>query len=213
MKKGLLLLAAAVLLAGCGTGGLVKNGDKDLGKKLFVSKCGGCHQLAAAGTSGTIGPNLDDAFAEARSEGYKDTSIEDIVAGQIRAPGQYATGSGPGRLQANMPANLVKGKDLAAVAAFVGANAGAQGFAQASAVTGTNGQVIFKTKCASCHTLAAAGSTGTIGPNLDQFKPPFARVKKQVIHGGAIMPAFMGVLTDPQITAVAKFVASHAGKK
>ena len=107
----------------------------------------------------------------------------------------------------------IEAADPDTVAAFVGANAGAQGFAQASAVTGTNGQVIFKAKCASCHTLAAAGSTGTIGPNLDQFKPPFARVKKQVIHGGAIMPAFQSVLTDAQITAVAKYVASHAGKK
>ena len=213
MRRAVLLLGAAVLLAGCGTGGLVRNGDKDHGKQLFIPKCGGCHALAAAGTSGTIGPNLDDAFAQARADGYKDTAIEDIVAGQIRAPGQYPTGSGLGRLQANMPANIVKGKDLADVAAFVGAHAGEQGFAQASAVTSTNGQVIFKAKCGSCHTLAAAGTTGTVGPNLDQLKPPFARVKKQVIHGGAVMPAFQSVLTDVQITAVAKFVASHAGKK
>jgi cbb3-type cytochrome c oxidase subunit III len=213
LKRTLLLLGAVLLLAGCGTGGVVRGGDKNRGKQLFVSKCGGCHTLAAAGTSGTIGPNLDDAFAEARSEGYKDTSIEDIVAGQIRAPGQYATGSGTIRLQANMPANLVTGQDLAAVAAFVGANAGAQGFAQATEVKGTNGEVIFKAKCGSCHTLAAAGTHGTVGPNLDQLKPPFARAKKQVINGGAVMPAFKSVLSDAQITAVAKFVASHAGKK
>jgi cbb3-type cytochrome c oxidase subunit III len=213
LRRVVLLLGGVLLLAGCGTGGLVRNGDKDRGKQLFISKCGGCHALAAAGTSGTIGPNLDDAFAQARSEGYRDSAIEDIVAGQIRAPGQYATGGGIARLQANMPANLVKGKDLADVAAFVGAKAGAQGFAQASEVKGTNGAVIFKAKCGSCHTLAAAGTSGTVGPNLDQLKPPFARVQKQVIHGGAIMPAFKNVLSDAQITAVAKYVSSHAGKK
>ena len=30
---------------------------------------------------------------------------------------------------------------------------------------------VFDSTCASCHTLAAAGSTGTVGPNLDQLKP------------------------------------------
>ena len=66
--------------------------------------------------------------------------------------------------------------------------------------------------CAGCHTLAAAGATGTVGPNLDLLKPPLARIQKQVIHGGAIMPPFQNVLTQAQIVAVAKFVASHEGK-
>ena len=215
LRRVLPLIGAAVLLAGCGTGGLVRHGDKDTGKKLFIAKCAACHTLAAAGTTGTIGPNLDAAFAEARLEGYKESAIEDIVAGQIRAPGQYATasnGKNPNFLQANMPANLVRGRELADVAAFVAANAGLNGFA-AQSVSGTNGLAIFKAKCAGCHTLAAAGATGTVGPNLDQLKPPLARVQRQVIHGGVVMPAFQNVLTSAQIKAVAKFVASHAGKK
>jgi cbb3-type cytochrome c oxidase subunit III len=205
-------VGASLAVAGCGTGGLVQGGDKDAGKKLFQQKCGTCHTLAAAGSQGTLGPNLDDAFAQARKEGFKETSIEDIVAGQIRAPGQYPTGSGPARLQANMPANLVRGQQLDAVAAFVAANAGLQGFTEQTAVAGTNGKAIFKAKCGSCHTLADAGTTGTVGPNLDQLKPAFDRVKRQVINGGLIMPAFKNTLTDPQITAVAKYVSSVAGK-
>jgi len=134
------------VLAGCGTGGLVRRGDAGVGKQLFIQKCAGCHTLAAAGTSGTIGPNLDDAFAEARQEGYRTSAIEDIVAGQIRAPGQYATRSGLGRLQQNMPANLVRGQQLADVAAFVAANAGLTGYTQQTAVTSTNGELIFKAK-------------------------------------------------------------------
>ncbi len=190
----------------------MRRGDKDAGKKLFQDKCSSCHTLAAAGAQGTIGPNLDDAFAEARKEGYKESAIEDIVAGQIRAPGQYATGTGAGRLQYNMPANLVHGAELADVAAFVAANAGLQGFTEQTAVTGTNGKAIFKSKCGSCHTLADAGTTGTIGPNLDQLSPSFARVMRQVINGGAIMPAFKNTLSDAQIKAVAKYVSSVAGK-
>jgi len=51
-----------------------------------------------------------------------------------------------------------------------------------------------------------------VGPNLDSLKPPLARVKKQVINGGTIMPAFKNVLNVAQINAVAKYVAEHAGK-
>ena len=200
------------MLAGCGAGGLASGGDKEAGKKLFVAKCGGCHTLAAAGTSGTVGPNLDDSFAQARKDGFKDSAIADIVAGQIRDPGQYATGQGQGLLTANMPAHLVQGQDLDSVAEFVAANAGLSGFTEATSLTTTDGKTIFKTKCGGCHTLADAGTTGTTGPNLDQLKPSLARVQKQVTNGGAIMPAFKGVLTAVQIHAVAAYVSSHAGK-
>src|SRR5262249_20350449 len=122
------------------------------------------------------------------------------------------TGKNPNFLQGNMPANLVRGQQLADVAAYVAANAGLNGFTPV-AVSGTNGEAIFKAKCAGCHTLAAAGATGTVGPTLGQRKAPFARVQRQVIHGGSIMPAFQNVLTSAQIAAVARFVATHAGKK
>ena len=205
-------LALAAVAAGCGGTGS-SHADLVNGKKLFIAKCGGCHTLAAAGTQGTVGPNLDDSFARPRKEGFKESSIADIVAGQIREPGQYATKpNNPNYLNANMPAHLVKGSDLNDVAEFVAANAGKQGFAEQSVVRSTSGKVIFKTKCGGCHTLAAAGTSGTQGPNLDQLKPPFAVAKAQVEHGGGIMPAFKGTLTDQQITAVAKFVASSAGK-
>jgi cbb3-type cytochrome c oxidase subunit III len=213
LRSLLPLLGAAVLVSGCGAGGLVTKGDKEAGKKVFQQKCAGCHTLAAAGASGTLGPNLDDSFAQARHDGYKESAIADIVAGQIREPGQYATGKEPEFLTANMPANLVRGQQLNDVAEFVAANAGTQGFAEASAVTSVDGKTIFKAKCGGCHTLADAGTTGTTGPNLDQLKPPFARVQKQVINGGAIMPAFKGILTNAQIDAVAKYVSTHAGKK
>jgi cbb3-type cytochrome c oxidase subunit III len=205
-------VVVAVLLAACGTGGIVERGNLENGRKLFQTTCGQCHTLAAASTSGTLGPNLDAAFAQARADGYKESSIRDIVAGQIRDPGQYATGNRSDRLKANMPPDLVEGQDLADVATFVAENAGTQGFVKPVAVKGTNGQAIFKAKCGSCHTLAAAGTTGTIGPNLDQLKPSFARAQKQVINGGGAMPAFKGLLSDAQIAAVARYVADNAGK-
>jgi len=208
-------VAVALLLSACGTGGSVVNAssDKENGRKMFQEKCAGCHALAAAGSTATIGPNLDDSFAESRSEGFKESAILDIVHDQIKFPGQYPVRqSNPDYLQANMPANLVTGQNAIDVAAFVAANAGREGFVVAQAVTGTNGKQIFITKCGGCHTLKDAGTTGTQGPNLDLLKPSFAVAKNQVIHGGGIMPAFKGVLTDAQINAVAKYVADHAGK-
>jgi cytochrome c6 len=202
----------ALTLAACGTGGTVGQGSTDSGRTLFGEKCGGCHTLEAAGTTSEIGPNLDASFAQARSEGFEESSIRAIVAGQIREPGQYSTGNAAHQLKANMPPDLVSGQDLADVAAFVAANAGKNGFVQPVAVSGTDGKTIFVAKCGGCHTLKAAGTTGTAGPNLDQLKPPFDVAKRQVINGGGIMPAFKDSLTAAQIDAVAKYVAEQAGK-
>ncbi len=61
-----LLGIAALVLAGCGTGGKAlspSHADQGNGQKLFQSTCGGCHVLAAAGSSGTSGPNLDVRIA------------------------------------------------------------------------------------------------------------------------------------------------------
>jgi cbb3-type cytochrome c oxidase subunit III len=208
-------VAVAITLSACGTGGVASSAgaDQENGKKLFQSKCAGCHALSAAGSSGNIGPNLDDSFAQARADGYKESAIRNIVHEQIKYPGQYATAENdPNFLKANMPANLVKGQDAEDVAAYVAANVGVQGFAESQVISGTNGKDIFGKKCASCHTLRDAGATGTIGPNLDQLKPSFAVAQNQVVHGGGAMPAFKGVLTDAQIKAVAKYVSSRAGK-
>jgi cytochrome c2 len=64
--------AAGLTASGCGVqSGVAGSGGADLanGKKLFITTCGGCHTLADAGTKGTIGPNLDDAYQEPRAEG------------------------------------------------------------------------------------------------------------------------------------------------
>jgi outer membrane protein assembly factor BamB len=76
-----------------------------------------------------------------------------------------------------------------------------------------NGTAVFTQNCASCHTLAAAHATGTVGPNLDQLKPSRAVVQRQVANGGGGMPAFSGRLTPQQISAVAAYVATSAGRK
>jgi cbb3-type cytochrome c oxidase subunit III len=210
-----LVVGAALLAAGCGTGGVAAGGDTQNGKRLFTEKCATCHTLGAAAANGKVGPNLDEAFAAMRAPGqdthFRESTIRQVVADQIKFPA--GRDEGP-----NMPANLVTGKEVDDVAAYVASVAGTRSSLAAASsgsasTQSTNGKTIFSSSCASCHTLAAAGASGTVGPNLDHLKPPFARVKRQVINGGAIMPAFKGKLTDAQIAAVAKYVAAHAGKK
>lgn len=78
----------------------------------------------------------------------------------------------------------------------------------------TAGKSVFASAgCGSCHTLKAAGATGTIGPNLDQLQPDYRAVTAQVTLGGAQMPAFKGQLTDQQIADVAAFVVDSTGGK
>ena len=66
--------------------------------------------------------------------------------------------------------------------------------------------------CSGCHTLADASATGNVGPNLDDLKPTYDQVEKQVTNGGGGMPPFKGQLTPAQIKAVAQYVSSVAGK-
>ena len=73
------------------------------------------------------------------------------------------------------------------------------------------GKSIFLTNCGSCHTLAAAKSTGTVGPNLDQLKPDYRAVTAQVTNGGAVMPKFSPQLSTQQIADVAAFVVTSTG--
>lgn len=84
------------------------------------------------------------------------------------------------------------------------------------AATIKRGKEIFTTiaqpACSLCHTLADAGSTAEIGVNLDERKPTEERVQAAVRGGVGIMPAYGGTLSDEEIEAVARYVASAASK-
>ena len=74
------------------------------------------------------------------------------------------------------------------------------------------GKAVFTTAgCSGCHTLADANAHGTVGPNLDQLKPPLAKVVPQVINGGGAMPAFKSTLTPKQIADVSAYVVKATG--
>jgi mono/diheme cytochrome c family protein len=69
------------------------------------------------------------------------------------------------------------------------------------------GEAVFASAgCGGCHTLEAAGATGTVGPNLDEAKPEQALVIDRVTHGKSVMPSFAGQLSEKQIQDVAAYV-------
>jgi mono/diheme cytochrome c family protein len=90
-----------------------------------------------------------------------------------------------------------------------GETGGAEAGGESAAVAA--GKTVFTTNCGSCHTLKEAGTSGEVGPNLDELEPDMATVEKQVENGGGGMPPFKGTLSPEEITDVATFVSTVAG--
>jgi mono/diheme cytochrome c family protein len=72
-------------------------------------------------------------------------------------------------------------------------------------------QVFDSAGCGGCHVLEEAGSSGTVGPSLDETQASFEQVVEQVRNGGGGMPAFGDRLSDEEIDNVAAFVVESAG--
>jgi len=215
--------ALAVALSGCGTGGYTSEGSQGAGEGLFKQRCGGCHTLADAGTNGNIGPDLDDAFAQAREAGMTSATFTQVVASQIRYPIEHPVTGAPGMPSPDGPMGTLPSCDdvegdafcvedqdgaIEDVATYVGAVAGTG----ITAEQPTDGKSIFTANCGSCHTLADAGTSGAVGPNLDEARPPKGLVVDRVTNGQGAMPSFSDSLDEQQIQAVADYVSGAAGK-
>ena len=90
-----------------------------------------------------------------------------------------------------------------------GEAAGAAPYASSQGASGpaTDGEALFTERCGSCHTLSAAGTSGSVGPNLDETTLDADTVESIVRDGRGSMPAFGGELSDAQIAAVAELVS------
>jgi mono/diheme cytochrome c family protein len=216
-------VAAATALVGLTGCDLGPKPNLDKGQQLFTQKCGSCHTLAGAGTNGDVGPNLDYAFKEARSDGFDSDTIKGVVSYQIES----ARPASPQQTDVYMPQNLVTGDDAENVAAYVASVAGVPGIKPPVFAP----PQFFASNCGSCHTLTQAGTTGTIGPNLDEalkgmsaadisqsISDPNAKITPGFPSG--VMPQTFGqTLTPPQLQQLVAYLqratggASAAGSK
>jgi mono/diheme cytochrome c family protein len=208
------LAAFAVASSGCGT----SSADTSRGRTLFVQKCGVCHTLAQAGSTAQVGPNLDDAFVEARANGNDSETIEGVVKAQVEYPRPNN-----GNPAVSMPAHIVEGQDLDDVAAYVGEWAGVPGAAPPEVPGGPGAQVFANNGCGGCHTFKAAGSGGVTGPNLDEVLPgqsesmiheSIINPNKEIAEGYPpnVMPQnFEELLTPEELENLVRYLLEEAG--
>jgi mono/diheme cytochrome c family protein len=195
-----------------------ENADTAKGRQLFISKCGTCHSLKEAATTATVGPNLDAAFADARASGMDQDTIEGVVHAQIEEPRETDPDN-----PTYMPAKIVEGQEADDVATYVASVAGVPGIEPPQAAGGPGGQVFANNGCGACHTLAAAQSTGNVGPNLDDMiaKDPPSFIKESIVNPSAeiaagfqdgIMPQnYEQTIAPPDLEKLVNFLATCAG--
>jgi mono/diheme cytochrome c family protein len=208
------LAAFAAVGSGCGT----TTADTARGRTLFVQKCGVCHTLAQAGTTAQVGPNLDEAFAAAREDGNDSDTIEGVVKAQVEFP---RPNNGDPRV--SMPADVVSGQDLDDVAAYVGEWAGVEGAEPPQVAGGPGAQVFANNGCGGCHTLAAAGSGGVTGPNLDEVLPgqSEAMIHESIVDPNKVIakgyppnvmpPNFEQLLSEKELEDLVKYLSESTG--
>jgi mono/diheme cytochrome c family protein len=128
------LAGVALLLTGCGAAKVVAplpstvvgplpkaaptvTGNATAGKAVFASAgCGACHTLTAAGSTGKIGPDLNDLTAEATKAGEQ---LDAFIKESIVSPSAYIA---PGYADGIMPSSFgqsLKPQQLADLVAFL----------------------------------------------------------------------------------------------
>jgi len=111
------VVGVPVLLSGCATSDDPKNDNQVAGKVAFVKNCGSCHMLSRAGTKGTTGPDLDQAFQQSLKDGFGRDAIRGLVQEQILYPNKNGV----------MPAKIVEGDTATDIAAYVADAVAAKG--------------------------------------------------------------------------------------
>jgi len=214
----LALIGIALLTAtGCG---VAESGNTDRGQVLFTSKCASCHALKDAGSTGALqGPDLDAAFAQARASGMDSDTVAGVVKAQVENPRPSTNNP-----SVSMPANLVTGDDLEDVASYVASVAGVPGIKGPQLPNDPGATVFANNQCSGCHTLKAAGASGTTGPDLDKVIPGMsaAEVKQSIVDPSAkiapgyadVMPKNFAQLISPQeLNDLVNFLLKYSGSQ
>jgi mono/diheme cytochrome c family protein len=195
-------------------------GDPQRGAQLFSSKgCSSCHSYGGSGgtdapaldfmkghlspsevaaMSGVIWNHVPRMVSHFKEEGvpfptFRGNQMADLIA--------YLHGGGPG----------VKAMPRQGMGGGMSGGMGGGMMGKQGGAGGASGQQLFVSSCGTCHTLSAAGTGGTFGPNLDHLKPNEQVVLKAIATGPGPMPS--GIYSGEQAKAVAKYVSQSAGSK
>jgi mono/diheme cytochrome c family protein len=218
-RRAALALSGLVLLTASGCG-VAESGNVDRGQQLFTSKCASCHALKDSGSTGALqGPDLDAAFAEARASGMDSDTIAGVVKSQVENPRPSTDNP-----SVSMPANLVTGEDLEDVASYVASVAGAPGIEGPQLPDDPGALVFANNQCSGCHTLSAAGASGTTGPDLDEVIPgqSAAQIRRSIVDPSAelaqgyadVMPKNFGdVISAQELNALVHFLLEYSGQQ
>jgi quinohemoprotein ethanol dehydrogenase len=166
-----------------------------------------------AGSSATAGGLVFTADADGNFMAFNAETGEKVwsyhVKGlKVEAPPIVYTVDGEEYVAVNGTENTT-----AVLLAFSLGGEGAEPLGTETGKTGpVSGEEVFVQNCGSCHTLAAAGTAGTLGPNLDELAPSESTVEAQVISGGGRMPSFKAQLSKQEIKAVSEYVDKSTEK-
>jgi mono/diheme cytochrome c family protein len=200
-------------------------GDAVRGATLFVSKgCANCHSFG--GTGGTDAPALD--YMAGHLSAREIANMSGTIWNHMPAMLPFFQQEGipvptfTGFEMANLIAYLhSKPSPKAAAAAAGGGEQGAMDMGAMEPGDPARGTRVFTTLgCGSCHTLVAAGSKGTIGPNLDtSLKGKSADfIEQSLLDPGAavakgyernVMPTFSATMTEQQLADLVAFLANR----
>jgi mono/diheme cytochrome c family protein len=219
-----LAAVGALILSGCGVS---TEGDFDRGKQLFAAKCSQCHALKDAGSTSTLGPDLDAAFAQARASGMDPETVVGVVKDQVQNPRPAYDTLGEPNPAVTMPADIVTGSDLDDVAHYLGTVAGNPKIKGPQLPDDPGAPIFAQQNCAGCHTLAAADATGTVGPDLDDVVPSnrktAAAVREAIVAPNKdiapgfppdVMPQTYGQdLSPKQLDDLVQFLLKYSGQK
>ncbi|MDQ3609079.1 MAG: c-type cytochrome [Actinomycetota bacterium] len=222
------LVAASIAVGACGS----DEPDLVAGKEAFLEGCASCHTMERAGSQSQIGPNLDLAFQRALVDGFGREGIRGAVHEQILNPAMVPQDS-----PAYMPPEIFTGqkaRNVAAYVAFAVANAGEdQGLlaeaGRSDAEPGTGAFVFLEggeggaQACGQCHTLEAAGTSATVGPELDSYlqgvseedlREDIVAPDSEIAAGfeGGVMPADYGEsLSEEELDMLVEYLLEAGG--
>jgi outer membrane protein assembly factor BamB/cytochrome c5 len=174
--------------------------DADTGEVVWSTRM-------KAGTNATVavaGDTLITAASFPQGAGQR----AEIVAYRIGATGAPESGSGT-QVAGGGERRAGEGRETERRARTTSPD---EGGAPSAGADVAEGRTLFTQQCAGCHTLADAGASGTVGPNLDDLRPSQETTDAQVTNGGGGMPAFGGRLSREQIANISAYVAQAAGK-